>query len=360
MTNDPYETLRRKLNMYPIGMPAGETAMEILRTLFTPEEAGVAAVLQPLPFFKDAGKVAAQAGLSAETAQATLKTLAARGLVIELPIRGKLRYIQIPVYPGLFELTFMSPTPHPQKERLARLWETYHENELSPELHDQRTPAMRVVPVRKSIEPVPGVYRFEDAAEIVEAAYAVALGRCACRTAFGHCDKPTETCISFNIYAKYLSERGFARSISPKEAMDVLESAAAAGLVHTSANVRVAPAVICNCCSCCCGFLRGLSRMRRDGVVAASNYRPERDEATCNGCGGCAKVCPVGETKAAEGRPAHDDAACLGCGLCERNCERHAIRMRRRDKASVPPKATPHLMGKMYVGKLGKRMKGKR
>lgn len=353
---DPYEILRRKLNLYPIGMPESPTALEILKTLYAPEEARVMAVLHPLPLFQDATEVAFHAELPLDQAKKTLLSLSERGLVIELHILGKLRYILMPIYPGLFELAFMTPVPHPRKEELARLWEKYHREELAPEVYRQKTPAMRVIPVRRSLPVSHTVHRFEDAAAILSNARSLAIGPCACRTAFHHCDRPTDTCIILNIYADYLVERRFARRATRDDALRTLERAEEHGLVHCSANSRMAPAVVCSCCPCCCGFLRGIAHYNKAGVVSSSNFLPRLDAAACVACGECAAVCPSGAAAVSETHPRFDPSLCIGCGLCARHCAHGAVTMRRRPDTTVPPKDTPALISKMILGKVAKKL----
>ncbi len=53
------------------------------------------------------------------------------------------------------------------------------------------------------------------------------------------------------------------------------------------------------------------------------------DEALCNGCGMCTKVCPHAVFRMVEGK-AHiaERDYCMECGACARNCSQGAISVR--------------------------------
>jgi hypothetical protein len=86
------------------------------------------------------------------------------------------------------------------------------------------------------------------------------------------CDKPIEVCLAFDMGARFLVERDLARMIDKEEALQVLNTAEEAGLVHCINNSRERPVVICNCCGCCCTILRGLTELNNPNAVAASSY----------------------------------------------------------------------------------------
>jgi NAD-dependent dihydropyrimidine dehydrogenase PreA subunit len=61
-----------------------------------------------------------------------------------------------------------------------------------------------------------------------------------------------------------------------------------------------------------------------EGVVTL-----EFDEARCNGCGMCTRVCPHTVFRMENKRAVvADRGACMECGACARNCAPEAIRVR--------------------------------
>jgi MinD superfamily P-loop ATPase len=77
------------------------------------------------------------------------------------------------------------------------------------------------------------------------------------------------------------------------------------------------------------------ARQERDGIREfLGGFQVVLDEAACDGCGECARVCRFGAIKlvASEERclPRFDPFACEGCGFCARVCPTQAITMKRR------------------------------
>ena len=64
-----------------------------------------------------------------------------------------------------------------------------------------------------------------------------------------------------------------------EEAYDVLRKAEEAGLVHMTSNLESGHGYICNCCGCCCGFLKMLREQDIKAMLALSNFQVVIDEA---------------------------------------------------------------------------------
>ena len=67
---------------------------------------------------------------------------------------GKKQYGLVPTIPGLFEFPFMKGRENSDfdLDKLADLWEKYHQDALGKAFCGEPTPSIRVVPVKKSIE----------------------------------------------------------------------------------------------------------------------------------------------------------------------------------------------------------------
>jgi len=82
------------------------------------------------------------------------------------------------------------------------------------------------------------------------------------------------------------------------------------------------------------------ARQERDGIREfLGGLQVVLDEATCNGCGECVRVCRFGavELVASEVRwlPRFDPFACEGCGFCAQVCPTRAISMSRRVAGTI-------------------------
>ncbi len=159
------------------------------------------------------------------------------------------------------------------------------------------------------------------------------------------CERPAETCLTFNYAAESLSRNGIARPITKDEAMTILGRCKEAGLAQTGDNVQRKVTFICNCCGCCCHLMRALKTFDLHPGIVTSNWIATIDRAKCKGCGKCAKACPVEamtieettEEKKQARVAACDGQSCLGCGVCSTVCPTGAATMRSRPQRVLVP-----------------------
>ncbi|HOX28821.1 MAG TPA: 4Fe-4S binding protein [bacterium] len=343
-----YEKLREKLDLFPVGMPKSTEAAELLQLLFGDDDILVASNVPNPPLMFSAKKIARKSGVGKEEAAARLQSLAARGLIMEYKVLGEPLYTLLPAVPGFIEMQFMPAGPVDEKKRRAgELWRIMMGGELGKENHGYPTSGIRVIPIKKSVDTTQKVFNFEETEKIIRASGTIAIADCACRKAVGKCSAPLDVCMMFNVMADYLIEKNMARKATLKEAVKALERAEDAGLVHTTANSKPPIQIICNCCSCCCMSLWGVTNLGKAAGSVSSNFSAlVQDESVCIKCGMCAKVCPMGAITVTEDLTAVNTGKCIGCGLCAHKCPTGAMVLSRKSE-SEPPTTTLHLAAKM-------------
>ncbi|HUT52317.1 MAG TPA: 4Fe-4S binding protein [bacterium] len=349
---DDYEKLREVLDKHLSGAPPAKAIDEILRILFTPEEAKVALglIFAPSPV----AEIAAAAGVSEEEARLKCESMADKGIVYCRDKGGEKGYALLPTIPGLFEFPFMKGGGTPEHEKLGRLWEIYHREGMGDSFAGSATPLTRVIPIERAVDARTEVLPFEAISKMLARNDTFALAQCACRVSVGACDKPRDVCLIFDKTGRFLIERGYAKEITREEALEVVRRAEEAGLVHTTNNSQDRLTLICNCCPCCCTILRGLTELENPNAFAVSRWHASVDAEECNACGVCEdERCPVGAIRVGASVAEVDEKRCIGCGLCSTTCEALAITMVPRPEAAEPAKTVAEL-GMKIMGEKGK------
>lgn len=338
---DVYEGLREKINLWPIRTPRTKEVMEILRILFNEEEAEfLIHFTAPYQDPETIEQMVEKTGKPKEKVQAIANRLVSRGLLFKFTSKrdGKVYYSLMPMVPGIFEFYFSSGGDSPEKRKVGELFERHYFSGGGLEGGASNYPWARVMPIEKTItvnkEISAGhmILPFEKMSEFIKASRKIAVINCACRTK-KKCGHPLEVCMVFDYYADYMVERGHGRYLTVEEALELLEKTEKAGLVHSTINTQTRPQFICNCCTCACMILRGLTELHNPRAIAKSNFIPVRDEKLCNFCRRCVTICPM---KANLYHAAHDkeperilffEERCIGCGLCAYHCPTGAIKM---------------------------------
>jgi NAD-dependent dihydropyrimidine dehydrogenase PreA subunit len=132
------------------------------------------------------------------------------------------------------------------------------------------------------------------------------------------------------------------RVITKEEALKILQEAEESGLIHSSANIREGHMILCNCCTCCCGMLRGISQLGIKDSIAQSDFYAIVDSNKCNGSENCVKRCEFGALSIREGISYVDHERCVGCGQCVLACPTEAIAMARKPEDQIT--STPRNM----------------
>ena len=338
MNDNPYKRLADRLDALPIGFPATADGAELrlLAYLFTPEQADLAAQLRLT--LETPAQIAERIGGDARALRQQLKEMVRHGLITAGRAEHGLGYGLLPFVVGIYEMQVDTIDAE-----FARLYEDYYQQAFTKTL--MVTPQVhRVVPIGESIGVDMEVRPFESAADIVAQAKAWGVTDCICRkqqALIGQpCGHPIEDiCMIFSDKPGAFDHSSVVHALTQDGAMDTLERAAEAGLVHSVSNNQQGTHYICNCCTCGCGVLRGMAELGMANVVARSAFVNQVDEDLCIGCGTCVERCQF-DAITVDG-VAHVDAfRCVGCGVCVITCPVDALSMVRRPEDEIAPPPT--------------------
>ncbi len=343
-----YKELIDRYNRFPQGAPEAESLYEILKLMFTHEEASLVSLLPIKPFsVKDASRIW---GKSEGDAFDILNGLAEKALLLDMNDAKEQKYVVPPPMIGFFEFALMRTGGHFDQKLLSELFHQYLETEedFMRKLLSLKTPVGRILVNEKAVKKNDEVYvlDYERATKIIQNAESIGVSRCYCRHKAEHlgehCDAPQEVCLSLNNLSQSLSKHGYAKLISNERALEVLELSYEHNLIQFAENVKDDVGFICNCCSCCCMALKGARKMGIPQTISSSNFIATLNDR-CVGCRKCIDVCPLGCFKLdGEGKVALDSTLCIGCGVCERVCKVKAVEMVPREKRVFTPVNTVH------------------
>lgn len=356
MPDDVYEGLRAFLDGFPIGFPktASGVELQILKRLFTIEEASTVPLLTPLP--EDAASVAFRAGLDEKTMAKRLEALADKGLIFRIRRGDTTLFNAVPFMIGLYEYSVQK-----MDAALAKLYKAYYDEAFQAEMAASDVPGFKVVPINHTLREEMVLMPSCALEERVHSARVISVAPCICRqegrlTDCG-CDHPLETCLHFGAAAEFYIENGIGRGISAEEAMAVIRMADEAGLVHAGVNTQHL-SNLCNCCPCCCASMKGITRQGHDkhGYLNAL-FEAVIDADSCTGCGICEERCPVKAVTvpAKQDHAGVDNRRCLGCGLCSTACPAGAVTMRLRAEREEPFQTVVDLGLAIWQGKNSRR-----
>ena len=334
MSEDVFLKLREFLNQFPLGYPKSPSGVEIeiLKRLFTEEEANIAIRLTHIP--EEASKIAKRTGMDVNYLEDKLELMAKKGLVFRMRRNNKTLFNAVPFMIGLYEYSVKKVD-----EELAKYFKEYYDTAYQEEMGLSNVPGFKVIPIEETIEPNTTLYPYHKLKESIRKARVISVTDSICRKEAKlngeGCDYPIETCLSFGVAAEYYIENGIGRQISADEALRIIEEADKAGLIHAGANSKHL-SNICNCCPCCCASMKGITKKGLDKhKFMNAMFESIIDEEICVNCGTCVERCPVGAIEM-------DDIAvvsrekCLGCGLCATACSEEAITLQLREDGEEP------------------------
>ena len=372
---DLYEGLRRLLSTGDnvIGLPKHEITMKLLENMYTEKEARILTSAFNKPGSPmNIKNIAKMGNIPIDELKEILEDMYYKGKLLKL---GPL-YTLLPYLPGGFEVYFTTFRDDP--DRMKKVAEAHLElfNVGFPyELSSSDYTIYRVIP---AIKPTEKTVEIENSVEIKNQImpYEVlkeylakanpkvyAVVPCSCRNAAklaGEPCKRTEEnfCITTGVLAKMVIEQKVGREVSLEELMEVMEKAEKEGLVHQTFNMQDTATFVCNCCSCCCGFLKSVKELNNYSSITKSNFDPKIDTELCTLCETCKDICPMGAIY--HHWPHKKDLSdnimkirldrCIGCGICASNCPSGAITLEK-VRTSVPVKNQADLLVRRAAGK---------
>jgi NAD-dependent dihydropyrimidine dehydrogenase PreA subunit len=222
------------------------------------------------------------------------------------------------------------------------LWDAWFDSdeprqliEKAPRRTGRTEPVMRIIAKWKSIKDTPGVLPCDDIRELLRVnTETLAINNCSClRISKKRApDIPEELCFIIDKTAQYCIDRGTARRITLKEAMDILKQTEKYPLVHITYNVKPMLRLIGNCGNYCIVFRWSPPRIIRN--CAPSRFQAKVNPEMCLGCKTCVELCLFGAAQIKHypeldvERAYIDTEKCMGCGNCVILCPIGAITMR--------------------------------
>ncbi|MGD2078616.1 MAG: 4Fe-4S binding protein [Chloroflexota bacterium] len=336
MSANPYVRLARRLDALPNGFPPTEDGAELqlLAKLFTAQEAALAAELRLTK--ETPKKIAERIGEDPKIIGRHLKAMVRKGLISWDRTEDGIVYGMMPFIVGIYEMQGGRID-----QELAELFEAYYQQafgqalSVHPQFH-------RVIPVGESVAGGLEIRPFESAATIISDARAWGVTDCICRkqkALIGEpCDHPIELCMVFGDRPGQFDDNQSVRALDQQEALDLLQVAAAAGLVHSVSNNQRGLWYICNCCTCSCGILRGMAEQGITNVIARSAFVNQVDPSLCLACGDCLAYCQF-DALSLDEYAVVDRLRCVGCGVCVLTCPEEALYLvlRPEEETLLPP-----------------------
>jgi Na+-translocating ferredoxin:NAD+ oxidoreductase RNF subunit RnfB len=350
-----YRKLGKKIDGTTTRAPWNQALYEILKELYTPREAEL---LVKMPYgISRFEQIERSVKYDQAELHQLLDNLCEKGLVADIWLGDHYRYALSPMVVGIFEMTMMRTRGELRYAEWARLFHEYmHGNSAfyaTNFKHGEKVSVMRALPHEEAIDEASFVeiLDYEKATAIIENAKKFAIGLCSCRHEKLHtgkkiCNVPLDTCASFDFNAGILIRHGMSKEVSKSEMMENIARSKELKLVLSADNVQKNVGFICQCCSCCCNLLLGVSKHGFPNTVVTSTFIANVNEEECTGCEKCAKACPIDAIMISKSKDSTaeefkvaivDKSICIGCGVCALTCSKGSIKLIKREQRVLHP-----------------------
>ncbi|MFX1277945.1 MAG: 4Fe-4S binding protein [Promethearchaeota archaeon] len=340
--------IAKKLIRKPHSVPTDEndeptiTYIEYLSLMYTPE---IAQLIQILPVFPEGINItqfAQEVKIDKEELIEKLRDVSRRRFVIA---RGTM--YSLPNAFMMYDIPFIVKENYegPDAKKFADLSRKFYIEDKYYQKWEtswKGTPYMRVLTVSEEIDPEHEIVPLEEAYSIIEKNNYFAIIPCPCRLRAGisgvrECtDKyPLNNCLQIGLAAGFIANEPDKQIISKEEAKALMRESAELGLVLTTDNTAKITSVICSCCECCCGILRGLTKFDNPRAIAKANYISTIEKDACTACETCLDRCKFNAITVNDVANVNPDK-CIGCGLCAVTCPSDAITMKRFERETIP------------------------
>jgi ferredoxin len=163
---------------------------------------------------------------------------------------------------------------------------------------------------------------------------------CPCRSSRENPCLPLDVCMVVGEpFASFVLEHHpqKSRSISQREALQILEDEDDRGHVHHAFFKDAMLGrfyAICNCCSCCCGAIQA----HENGIpmLAASGFLAVVNHDICVDCGVCNSYCQFHAISLVDGSNTVNAELCMGCGICISKCDLQALSLSLNPLKGIP------------------------
>jgi ferredoxin len=342
---DVYKVLQEHMDTFPVRFPKRRNRAELrlLKRLFSPEEAKIAAKLRftprPSETIDDIFPRVVDFGMSKHDLEETLDRMAKKG-VISFYREGETKYYGNALWVlGIYEFQVDKLTPELVADK-----QVFNNSPPTEDVHRTGISQMRTIPVAQNIQREDSIANYDDIQQLIEQAEGpFIVVNCVCRQEKDIVGEPCkatdrrELCFGVGKFTQAYIDFGWGREVSKEEMLTVLEENRNEGLVLQPSNTQNIE-FVCSCCGCCCGGLASVQATSRPVEYFTTNYYSAVDADLCTGCGTCEELCQMSAITLEDGIASINLDRCIGCGICIANCPSEAVQLVKKDELQIPPK----------------------